>query len=72
MQSPLKLAIGVLIVILIYTSIASDSVKNVSIFPEAIQGMWVYETGGEDIDGCNTSRILVDSIIVILVEECAD
>ena len=47
-----------------------ESIKKLTTFPNAIRGTWVYETGDENIDGCTTSRIIINRSTVKLVEEC--
>ena len=62
-----KLAIcGVLLV----PSPCAYSLEKLKSFPGALIGAWIYETGNEKLDGCKTSRILVNNSVITLVQEC--
>jgi hypothetical protein len=48
------------------------SLEKLSSFPQALVGAWIYETGDEKLDGCNTPRIMVSRTTITVVQQCID
>ena len=57
---------------LLLTSISAYSLEELNAFPRTLNGVWVYESGNENIDGCNALRISVNKSVITVVENCLD
>lgn len=56
----------------ILISTSAYSLEKLGSFPQALVGTWIYETGDEKLDGCNTSRIVVSRTTITVVQQCID
>jgi hypothetical protein len=59
-------------IFLLLISTSAYSLEKLEPFPTALIGTWIYETGDEKLDGCNTPRIMVNRSTITLVQECVD
>jgi hypothetical protein len=59
-------SVAILISTLVY------SLEELDSFPQALIGTWVYETGDQKIDGCNTLRVVVSRTTITVVDQCID
>jgi len=58
--------------ILLLLSTCAYSLEKLQAFPTALIGVWIYETGDEQLDGCKTARIAINKTTVNVVQECID
>lgn len=57
----LRIAIGLFILLF---NLPLHALEELGEFPPDLVGTWVYETGDEKLEGCNTFRIVVDPNVV--------